>query len=286
MPNKLILRAAKWLGLAFIVVWSLFPIYWAFNTSLMSNLSAQSVPAQWIPSPLNLSNYRQVFGIHLSTANPSNLWPSFSRSLINIVIECGVSTFVTIVIATLASYAFARMKFPLKNFLFYGVLFTLMLPAYATLIPLYHIMSSWNLVNTYLGIILVYVSGFLPLAMWILYTTFSSIPLSLEEAAFIDGSTRWGALVRIVIPIAKPGITAASIITFLVSWGQFIFPLVLSSDLKTEPLTVFITTLQGEHISSFSLINAVGVLTILVPALIVIFMNRFIISGMLAGSVK
>jgi multiple sugar transport system permease protein len=279
-------RWARWILVALVVLWSLFPVYWALNTGLMSNLSAMSTPSHWFPSPLNLSNYRQLLGIHLSAANPADLWPSFGRSALNTLVECGVSTIVTVVLATISSYAFARMEFRLKNVFFYGILFTLMLPAYATLIPLYRIMSQLGLVNTYTGIVLVYVSGFLPLAMWILYTNFASIPRALEEAAFIDAATPFGALTRIILPLAKPGITAAAIIAFLTAWGQFIFPLVLSSDISTSPLTIFIVNLQGNHTSSFSLINATGVLTILVPGLIVVFLNRYIVSGILAGAVK
>lgn len=282
------IRAVPWgrgVAVVVIIIWSLFPVYWALNTSLMNNATAQAIPAHWWPTGLSGSNYRELLGIHAS-GNITNMWPQFGRSLLNTVVECGVSTVVTVILATIASYAFARMQFRLKTWLFYGVLFTLMLPAYATLIPLYRIMSHIGLVNTYTGIVLVYVSGFLPLAMWILYTTFSSIPHSLEEAAFVDGATPLGALVRIMLPIAKPGITAAAIIAFLTAWGQFLFPLVLSSDLRSEPLTVFITSLQGQHISNYSLINAAGVLTILIPILIVVFLNRYIISGILAGAVK
>ena len=106
----------------------------------------------------------------------------------------------------------------------------LLLPAYATLIPLYRIMSGLGLVNTYLAVILVYTSGFLPLATWLLYNYFSSVPRSLEEAAFVDGASWLRALTRIVIPVAAPGIAAAAIITFLLGWAQFLFPLVLTSD--------------------------------------------------------
>jgi multiple sugar transport system permease protein len=279
-------RVGRWAMVAFIVVWSLFPVYWAANTSLMTNYQAQSTPAHFLPNPLTLSAYRQLFGVHLSALNPNNLWPDFSRSLVNIVVECGATTVFTVAFAALASYAFARMEFRGKTALFYGVLFTLMLPAYATLIPLYRLMSDVGLVNTYTGIVLVYISGFLPLAMWILYAYFSAIPVALEEAAVIDGASRMAVFTRIILPLAKPGLTATAIIAFLSGWSQFLFPLVLSTDLSTEPLTVFITTLQGERLTQFPLINATGVLTILVPALIVVFLNRYIISGLLAGSVK
>ena len=139
---------------------------------------------------------------------------------------------VTVVIAVFAAYAFARLQFRFKRTIFVSVLATLLLPAYATLIPLYRIMASLGLVNTYLAVILVYVSGFLPLAIWILYNYFNSIPRELEEAAFVDGASPMRALLRVVVPVAMPGIAAAAIISFLLGWAQFLFPLVLTTDLS------------------------------------------------------
>ncbi len=265
--------------IAFVCVWSLFPIYWALNTSLMSNANAQSRPAHFLPFPIYLSNYRSLF-------STSDLWPDFSRALLNTVIECASATILTIIVAVLASYAFARLQFRFKSTIFYIVLATLSLPVYATLIPLYQIMKQLQLVNTYTGVVLVYTSGFLPLSMWIMYNYFITIPRELEEAAFVDGASPVAVLFRIMMPLALPGITSAAIITFLLAWAQFIFPLVLTSDNSTQPLTVYMTGLLGRHTVPFTLMNATGILSIVVPGVIVISLNRYIISGILAGSIK
>jgi multiple sugar transport system permease protein len=193
---------------------------------------------------------------------------------------------VTVVLATLAAYAFARMQFRGRKILFYSVLATMAFPAYTTLIPIYRILSTFGLVNTYTGIVLVYVSGFLPLATWILYNYMSSLPLAIEEAGTMDGASRMQILWNIVVPLALPGIISTAIITFLFAWGQFLFPLVLSSDLSTQPLTVVIAALQGRHVIPFSLLSAAGMIAIAVPALIALVLNRYIVSGLLAGSVK
>ncbi|MHB1627568.1 MAG: carbohydrate ABC transporter permease [Bacilli bacterium] len=276
------LHLARWLVVTFVCVWSLFPIYWALNTSLMSNSTAQAIPTHFLPFPIDLSNYAHIF----SSTGEYGLWPSFSQSAVNTVIECAAATVVTIVIAVFSAYAFARMQFRFKNAIFYVVIATLTLPAYATLIPLYRIMSQVHLVNTYTGVVLVYVSGFLPLAIWILYNYFMTIPKALEEAAFVDGASALTALVRIILPLTGPGIASAAIITFLTAWGQFLFPLVLTTDISTQPLTVFLTGLQGRFVIPYTLLNATGVLSIVVPALVVMFLNRYIIRGMMAGSVK
>jgi len=277
------MRAAAWLrplGIAFILVWTLLPLYWVLNTSLQTDAQVSAKPAHYLPPTPTLANYVTLL------SGSGDISTSVRQSTINIVIECAGATVVTVVLATLAAYAFARMRFRGRNVLFYSVLATMALPAYATLIPLYRIMSALGLVNTYTGIVLVYVSGFLPLAAWILYNYMSSLPIALEEAGQVDGASRMRVLWHIVLPLARPGIVSTAIITFLSAWAQFLFPLVLSSDLSTQPLTVVIAALQGRHTVPYSLMSAAGVVAVAVPAVIAIVLNRYIVSGLLTGSVK
>jgi len=206
--------------------------------------------------------------------------------MVNISIECGVATVVTVLLSTLAAYAFARMTFRGRTVLFYSVLATMAFPPYTTLIPLYRIMSTFGLVNTYTGIVLVYVSGFLPLATWVLHNYFASLPMTIEEAGLIDGASRMQVLWYLLLPLARPGIISTALITFLFAWAQFLFPLVLSSDLSTQPLTVVIAALQGRHVVPSTLLSAAGILAIAVPAVLALSFNRYIVNGLLAGSAK
>jgi multiple sugar transport system permease protein len=267
-------------GVAFILLWSLLPLYWALNTSLQTDAQVGTQPAHYLPPTPTLANYRTLLSGSGETPD------AIRRSTVNIFIECGAATVITVVLATLAAYAFARMRFRGRNVLFYGVLATMAFPAYTTLIPLYRIMSMFGLVNTYTGIVLVYVSGFLPLATWILHSYMSSLPLALEEAGQVDGANRLQVLWHIVLPLATPGVVSTAIITFLFAWAQFLFPLVLSSDLSTQPLTVVIAALQGRHTVPFSLLSAAGVFALAVPAFITMTLNRYIVNGLLTGSVK
>ena len=239
-------RPARALGrvvaIAVILLWSLFPVYWALNTSLSTLSGADSAPAHYFPSPLVSASYRAVFGIGGAGNGISG---QLGRSLLNSAVESGAAMIITVVIAIGAAYAFARLQFRFKRTIFVSVLATLLLPAYATLIPLYRIMASLGLVNTYLAVILVYVSGFLPLAIWILYNYFNTIPRELEEAAFVDGASPLRALLQVVIPVAMPGIAAAAIIAFLMGWAQFLFPLILTTDLSTQPVTVIVAALTS-----------------------------------------
>lgn len=268
------------LGVLFILAWSLIPLYWALNVSLQTDAQVGTKPAHYFPPSPTLRNFRTLLG------GGSEIPDAIRRSTANIFIECTAATLITVLLSTLAAYAFARMKFRGRGVLFYSVLATMAFPAYTTLIPLYRIMSMFGLVNTYTGIVLVYVSGFLPLATWILYTYMSSLPLSIEEAGKVDGANRMQVLRHIVLPLARPGIISTAIITFLFAYAQFLFPLVLSSDLSTQPLTVAIAGLQGRHLVPFALMSSAGIFALAVPAIIAVTLNRYIVSGLLSGSVK
>jgi len=269
-------RIWRLVGSAIVLIWSLVPIYWSLKTSLETEADARA--QNYVPLHPTLGNYATLL------TRSGDLPGQIRRAMLNIVIECGAATIVTVVLATLAGYAFARMQFRGRQTLFYAVLATMAFPAYTTLIPLYKIMSNFYLVNTYTGIVLVYVSGFLPLATWVLHNYFVSMPIGLEEAALIDGASRLQVLRRIVLPLARPAIISTALITFLFAWAQFLFPLVLSTDSSTQPLTVVIAALQGRHVVPSTLLNAAGVLAIAVPALLALAFNRYIVNGLLAGS--
>jgi multiple sugar transport system permease protein len=271
---------ARWFGVAFILLWSLVPIYWTINTSLQTEAQAGSKPAHYVPPTPTLAHYVTLLG------SSGTVPDQIRRSTVNILVECAAATIVTVVLSTLAAYAFARMRFRGRNVLFYSVLATMAFPAYTTLIPLYRIMSDFGLVNTYTGIVLVYVSGFLPLATWIMHNYLVSLPSAIEEAGQVDGASRMQVLWHVLLPLAMPGIISTAIITFLFSWTQFLFPLVLSTDLSTEPLTVVVQALQGQHVVPTTLLSAAGVIAIVVPAVIGLTLNRYIVNGLLTGSVK
>ena len=266
------------LGILFIVLWSLVPLYWTLNTSLQTDAQVSSKPAYYVPPTPSLHNYATLL------TGSGDVPDSIRSSFVNIMIECVAATVITVILSTLAAYAFTRMQFRGRQVLFYAVLATMAFPAYTTLIPLYKIMSDFQLVNTYTGIVLVYVSGFLPLATWVLHNYFVNMPIGLEEAALIDGASRLRVLRYIVLPLAMPGIISVALITFLFAWAQFLFPLVLSTDSSTQPLTVVIAALQGRHVVPSTLLNAAGVLAIAVPALLALAFNRYIVNGLLAGS--
>lgn len=271
-----------------LLVWSLGPIYWSVVTSLTPPTDLISSNPHFWPQHLTLQHYGRLFGsTSMSQGNEvQSVWPQFSRALINSVITSVGATILTVVIAAFSAYAFVRLRFPGRDLLFILVVATLAIPAYTVMIPLYRIMIATRLVDTYLGVTLIYVSAFLPLALWLMRSVYQAMPLSLEEAAWLDGASKVYTLVRIVMPLAAPGLIAAAIITFLNAWGQFLVPLVFSPTLTTKPLTVLIPEFISRNYVDYGLINAAGIVAIIPPVLVVLFLNRFLVSGLMAGATK
>jgi multiple sugar transport system permease protein len=146
-------------------------------------------------------------------------------------------------------------------------------------------MIGMHLIDTFAGITLIYVSAYLPLTLWLMRSVFEALPVSLEEAAQIDGAGRLYVFFRIVLPLVGPGLTAAAILTFLGAWGQYLVPLIFSPT-ATKPLTVLIPEFATKNFIDYGLITAAGAIAIVIPALVVIFLNRYLVTGLLAGSVK
>jgi multiple sugar transport system permease protein len=276
------------LAITVLLIWSLGPIYWSVVTSLTAPKDLVSSTPHFWPTNVTFEHYARLFGsTSMSQGNEvQSVWPQFSAALINSLITSVVATVLTVVIAAFSAYAFVRMRFPGRDLLFILIVATLAIPAYTVMIPLYRLMISLKLVDTYLGVSLIYVSAFLPLALWLMRSVYQAMPLSLEEAAWLDGASKVYTLVRIVMPLAAPGLIAAAIITFLNAWGQFLVPLVFSPTLATKPLTVLIPEFVGRNYVDYGLINAAGIVAIIPPVLVVLFLNRFLVSGLMAGATK
>lgn len=279
-------RGATGAGVALLLLWSLGPIYWALASSLMTPTDLLAHPPHLVPPAITLSHYADLLGAtstHDGAATQS-VWPQFSRALVNSLVTSGASTLITVALAAFGGYAFVRMRFPGRDALFVLTIATLAIPAYTVLIPLYRLMVSVHLVDTYLGVTLIYVSAFLPLALWLMRSVYQGLPPSVEEAARLDGAGRIRTLVSIVLPLAAPGLVAAAILTFLSAWGQFAVPLVFSPTLATKPLTVLIPEFVSKNYVDYGLMNAAGILAILPPLAVVLFLNRYLVRGLTAGA--
>ncbi|MBO1911539.1 carbohydrate ABC transporter permease, partial [Microvirga sp. 3-52] len=162
-----------------ILTWTLAPIYWALRTSLLKETDVTSTSIKYLPIPASTENYVKLLGLNGDTS----VWQSFSQALTNSLVSSLIATIVVLLIAVLSGYAFARLEFRGKNMLFMMVLITMALPAYAVIIPLYKIMIDVNLVDTQIGISLIYISAFMPLSFWLMRNYFNTIPKELDESA-------------------------------------------------------------------------------------------------------
>ena len=278
-------RLFVWSGVVLLLLWSLIPIYWTLATSLTPTTDFNLRPIHFYPSAPTLDHYMRLFGITATTIGGVNTAEQFRLALFNSIITSGGATILCVLFSFMGAYAFTRLEFPFRNAIFYAVVGTLAIPGYAVLIPLFRIMVALHQVDAYLGVTLIYVSAFLPLCLWLLKGLLDTLPRSLEEAARMDGASHIRILTEIIAPLAAPGLTAAAILTFLGAWGQYLVPLVFSPK-AAKPLTVMIPEFVGKNFIDYGLIMASGAVAIFVPCLLVIFLNRYLISGLLAGSGK
>lgn len=286
--KRLIGNAALALGAAVLLLWSLGPIYWSLVASLTPPNALVSDNLHLWPIAPTWEHYAKLFGATSTSQGNEvqSVWPQFSKALANSIITSLAATFVTVAIAAVGAWAFVRLKFPGRDVIFIGVVATLAVPGFTVLIPLYRLMIAAGLIDTYTGVTLIYVSAFLPLALWLMRSVYQAMPLSLEEAAWIDGASKFYTLLRIVLPLAGPGLVACAILTFLSTWGQFMIPLVFSPSLATKPLTVLIPEFVTRNYVDYGLMNAAGIVAILPPILLVLFLNRFLVQGLMAGASK
>jgi multiple sugar transport system permease protein len=278
-------RIMIWLGVAAVLLWSLGPIYWTLASAITPSADFAARPIHFFPQNFTLNHFERLLGINVDRIGGVEVWKQFRVALFNSIVTALASTVACVAMSAFGGYAFTRLRFPGRRWMFFAVVATLAIPGYAVLIPLYRLMIGLHMVDTVTGITLIYVSAFLPLSLWLMRNVFEALPLSLEEAAQLDGASRLGIFFRIVLPLVGPGLTAAAILTFLGAWGQYVVPLIFSPT-ATKPLTVLIPEFATKNFIDYGLITASGSIAIVIPALVVIFLNRYLVSGLLAGSVK
>ncbi|MCP9206557.1 carbohydrate ABC transporter permease [Streptomyces cucumeris] len=268
-------RTARFAFLGLWLVFTVFPLYWITITSLKAPGDIFAFPIAYWPEHLSLENYRALFGK-----------ADFGTYVTNSLLVATVAGAVATAISMLSAYVLARFEFRTKSALLMAALVTQMIPSFIALGPLYLLMTDLQLVDNRLGLILVYIAVCIPFCTVMLRGFFENIPDALEEAAMIDGLSRFGALFRVLLPVMKPGIIAAFIFNFVNCWNElFLSVTLLNSDSnKTVP-----TALNG-FISSFNIdwgsMSAAAVFTILPTMLLFAFASRHIVQGLTSGAVK
>lgn len=260
-----------------IVFWCLAPIYWALVIAFSTPLQIDGATSLFFPHPITLRFFTQL----LNGASSGN----FLRAALNSIIEAGTTTLATVIIASMAGYAFARLKFPGQSILFITIVGTISLPAYAVIVPLFQMMSQLGLVGTYVGVVLVEISAALPLATWLMRSYIATLPISIEDSARIDGANLVMMLRHIVLPLIGPGMASTTIVVFLMTWSQFIIPLTFAPASHAQPLTVLITQFVTKDAIDYGLQAAAGLLALIPTTILVIRYNKRLVSGLLTGAV-
>jgi multiple sugar transport system permease protein len=264
----------------FATVLILAPFLWLAYSSIVGQMDLLSRPMHWLPQQLTFARYRAIFGGQGSAA------ALFRSSMVNSFLVASGTVLISLTVGVLGGYALARLRFPLRRTTLLSFLVTYMLPPIALLIPLYILIARFGLLDTKTGLIIVYCSLATPFALWTMSNFFGSLPPELEEAARVDGCSRLGALWRVVLPLARPGIVATGLFAFLLCWDEFLYGLIFTSTSNAKTIPVAIAEFTGRNAVDFGLIAAGGVLASLPPLLITMGFQRYLVEGLSAGGVK
>ena len=267
----------KYLLLAVALVAALAPIYWMFTISLKSEVDHFAVPPPWFNFTPTLEHYYDAFVMR-----------SFGQYLVTSAVVAVMSTFCALVLGTLAAYALARFRLPydLDRKLSLWILSTRMFPAIVTAVPLFLMMRDLRLLNTKAALIVVYTAFNLPFVVWMMRGFFDEVPRDLEEAALVDGDSRMGALVRVVLPLVTPGLAATAVFCLIVSWNEFLFALVLTQTDASMTLPVGIAGRVTQYEIKWGVMSAAGAVAIVPIMVFAMAMQKYLVRGLSLGAVK
>lgn len=268
----------RWLVYSFaglICIFSVVPVLWMISTALKSPADVFTIPPKWIPRNPTLENFKTVL------RNPKMVQYFF-----NTVIIASGSTFFSMVVSIFAAYAFSRYKFRGKGALLVSIIFSRILPRVTLIVPFFIILRTLNIYNTYTGLILVYIMVGMPISLWIIKGFFDNVSIEMEESARIDGYSPLGILWKIVLPVSAPAVGAITMYAFILAWNEFLFALVLTANVSTQPISIGLAFYQTESGISWGPLMAASVL-MSIPAVIVfsLFQGQ-LVKGLTEGSVK
>jgi multiple sugar transport system permease protein len=275
--------AWRWIGRIFLVIilfYTAMPMAWMLLTSIKSGFAAMQFPPQWLPNEPTLASYEKLL-------DPTNsVGQDFLRFFWNSLFVSTATTVLAVIVAVPAAYAFSRFDFPGRKFLFFAVLLRNMFPAVIFLVPLFILMRLLGLVNTHGSLILTYLTFGLPLAIWLLKGFYDNIPYQLEQAARIDGATRFQAFLLIVMPLSAPGIIATAIYSFIGAWNEYIFAYTFLNRNEQLTLPVGIQRFFSENTTDFPGLMAASFIMSLPVVVLFLVLQRYFVRALTEGAVK
>ena len=270
-------RIGTWVGFLLILVWCLLPVVWIISLSFKGPDETGVGSPQFLPKEPTLQNYTDIF-------NNSD----FKDSLINSFGIAAISTTLSVILATLAVYAIARLEFKGKRLVLSLALAIAMFPVVALVGPLFDLWRTLGLFNTWPGLIIPYMSFTLPLAIWTLSAFFREIPWEMEQAAQVDGATSWQAFRKVIVPLAAPGVFTAAILTFFFAWNEFVLALSLTSTTASRTVPAQLSYFVGPDPFNppYGQLATASVVVTVPIIIIVLLFQRKIVSGLTSGAVK
>jgi N,N'-diacetylchitobiose transport system permease protein len=270
-------RQAGWdaVGVTVFVV-MVFPVFWMVSTAFKRDDQINAVTPTWIPLHPTLAHFRDAIDR-----------PYFWRDVVNSLTVVGATVGIAIVLAFLAAVALARFGFSGRKLFILLVIGIQMLPQAGLIIPLYVVLARYSLVNTLTGVVLTYLTFVLPFCVWTLRGFLLGIPKELEEAAMVDGSTRLGVFLKILLPLMGPGLVATSVFAFITTWNEYIFARVLLNDQSKQTITVWLSYFLGSsRHTDWGALMAASTLTAIPVVIFFLLVQRRIAFGLTAGAVR
>ncbi|MFC4637198.1 carbohydrate ABC transporter permease [Deinococcus hohokamensis] len=268
---------AFWLVVAVVLFYVLFPFYWAVKTSLTGPSVLSSEALRWLPSQLTWQNFHDVFA-----GQP------FGRNLFNSVVVATGTVLLSLLLSLLAAYALGKFRFKGKSVLMYIILAVSVFPQIAVLSGLYTMIKTFDLYNTWGGLILSYMIFTLPFTVWTLTAFVREIPTELEEAAYVDGASPLQTLFQVLLPVMTPALVTTGLLAFINAWNEYLFALTFTSDNAAKTVPVSIANFSGatQFENPFGQIMAASVIVTIPLIILVLVFQRNIVSGLTAGAVK
>lgn len=273
MRPNIVRAAAVNTALVTLTALTLFPLFWMASVSFMAPGEASRFPPPLLPASPTLANYRDLLGAEGIVRQAFNsFWLALAATALSVTFNVA------------AGYAFAKLRFPGRERLFRTLLGALVIPAQVTMMPLFLMLKSMGLVNTYTGALVPWIAGVFGIFLVRQYV--QSVPDELIEAARIDGAGELRILLEIVLPVIRPILATLAVLTFLASWNDFMWPLIVLSDRDMQTLPLALASLSREHVQDAELMMAGSVITVLPVLAIFLVLQRHYLQGLVAGSVK
>ena len=269
-----------WVFLAVLLIFAVAPMIWMLITSFKSQFAALKYPPEFIPQNPNLEQYERL----LSPKN--DVGRQFLRYMLNSIFVSTATTIFGVAVAVPAAYAFARFKFPGRQALFFSVLFRNMFPAVVFLMPLFIMMRWMGLVNTYSSLIITYLTFGLPLSIWLLKGFYDNIPVELEQAARMDGCTRFQAFYMVVMPLSAPGIIATAIYSFITAWNEYVYALTFLNDDEKLTLPVGLQRFFTEYATNWPGLMAASFIMSVPVVVMFLVLQKYFVRALTEGAVK